>query len=212
MPAHIARTASCMLVLCLAGSSWSCDEALPPREDPSGALTSSLDIASGVFEFRPIAVVPPDTIYSINYLDVSLKIENHYVEVFQDSFKVTGGVEIWDAQYPERRALVSMSRPAKIIPSEAVARGILTLPPNSHVRFTTPWLHYLTDTLTHRNEPAWVHAAMTERLDPAGETYFESVPVQLLAAVSLRLFRKTPPLKTDPIDFFIVYHVYPVHR
>jgi hypothetical protein len=175
----------------------SCQESLPPQEQPPVALRASLEVLS----FGPYVTIrngaPTGTAgaFQIGVTDV-------YDDVLQDSATVEATLEIWLKEMPAIRTTVTATIIDLTTP-QFVQRNIMTLEPDSTAVILKQWAHRDQDSI-----PFWEYVSTRLTSTTGGIPFCESDPVHFVVRGSVRLFRYSPPIIFPEQEFSIVYQVF----
>lgn len=177
----------------------SCDESLPPPEDPFAVLKAEVNMLSlqGIVNVRDGVPLGGAGV-------ISLAMTNVHDEVLDDSAAIEIDLDVWLKSNPAVRAHLRFDE-AYLTTSGALAGGILTMRPNSPVAFYYPWSHRASDGTTF-----WDHLRLTQRYTREGVPFCESDTVTLSAIGEVRLFPRIAPAPFPERDFKIVYRIYNV--
>ncbi len=115
------------ILLIIGGILSSCDEPLPPRDDPTVVFQGKIEP-----EFALLS--------STNALLVILKVKNVFDESLQGIALLTGNVEIAWAPFPDIRKIATLG-PGNLIHARKydVRTGLLTIDPGDSIVFLYSW-------------------------------------------------------------------------
>ena len=105
----------------------SCDETLPPREEPRDFLVATIGL-------NPGPVVIRDTAGGASEGSFVLELKNLFDEVLQDSALVRGTIEVWLKNNPAQRRLIVCTEGD--LSSNVVRFGLATLGVDSTAKLT----------------------------------------------------------------------------
>ncbi len=171
----------------------SCDESLPPREDPQEFLHATLSAEGGI-----VGVSPDSSIIRGGWLIV--RVRNSYAEVLQADAAIEVDVDVWRLDAPEERSIVRMSQ-QDVAGRWLVRNGQTTLPPDSIALIVKDMNH-----TTSTGAPFWTLVPLHRRLTKDGY-YCESSAVPFGARATVKLFKSVAPVKTDEVHFDVIYQV-----
>lgn len=180
-----------LLSLC----AWSCEELLPPRDQPKDFLISSFGIKSAILV---IDAGPPFRRY--DNLNMLFTVANRYDDVLQDSAYGKATADIWLKNDPSIRVHLEQQRIY-----DHVTGGILTIRPNDSVVVQLGW-----DSRHPTPGYVWTRYRSTIHVDRQGRTYYQTEPIGMVAKGSIQLWKSLPAQSFEPIEFFVVYFIYPV--
>jgi hypothetical protein len=187
---------SLFAVLSVVASSFStCEESLPPREEPNVYLEAEYSVSTGVVEIRDSAAVGLGGAFTVS-------VKNVYVEVLQENEFARAEIDVWLREMPEQRSKVIATRRELTDPS-IVYGGLLTLRPNARATFLKQWDH---KTLGGRH--LWEFVRLTQKYTPRGEPYLESDPLRLAASGKVQLFQARGITKLPRIEFELIYRIF----
>jgi hypothetical protein len=178
-----------LLSLCV----WSCDESLPPRDQPQDFLTLSFGIKSALLVIDP---APPRRRY--DSLTILFTVANRYNDVLVDSAWGKATADIWLKDDPSISVHLEQQRIY-----DHVSNGFLIIRPNDSVVVQLPW---------NSRHPTpgqiWTRYRSTTHVDGQGRRYYQTEPIHLVAKGSIQLWKHVPMQSFEPIEFFVVYLVY----
>ena len=173
----------------------SCEEALPPRNEPRTFLVSTI-------ELNPGPVVLQDSSETAREGSFILALRNIFDEVLQDSARVKATIEIWLKDDPSQRRVLVLDE--NDLSNVVVRFGIATLGVDSAARFARAWNHR-----TDNGTLFWRFSRhLYLRYSHAGTPYCETDPMQFLATASIQLFKNVQPVKTRTFEFSLTYWVF----
>ncbi len=175
----------------------SCDESLPPRDQPGQFLSVVLNEYGEVFNIGP---------FSANTALFRISVENTYDEVLQDSALMGGSVEVWDVARPNLRAVLPVKF-AKTVPP--ISGGVITLDPNTELLVMVDWSHYVKDAVTDTTIPIWSGVPSVAAIDSAGQEFQLVDPITIRARATIQPFKTAGILTMNQVQFVARYHVYP---
>jgi hypothetical protein len=182
------------LVLATCVLMFSCDESMPPREDPQGFLQATLSAEGGI-----VAVASDSSIVRGGWLIVHVK--NTYNEVLQADAQIQVDVDLWRLDAPDERTSVRMSE-QDVAGRWLVRNGLTTLPPDSIALIVKDMNHN-----TSSGIPFWSLVRLNPRPTKDGTVYCESGAVPFGAKASVKLFKSVAPIETNEVHFVVVYQV-----
>lgn len=172
-----------------------CEESLPPRNEPQRFLQANYSVATGVVEIRDSAAVGLGGAFTIS-------VKNIYVEVLQDSEYARADIDVWLRDFSEQQGKVVSTKRELTDPS-LVSGGQLTLRPNVTATFLKQWEHR-----TIGGRRFWDFVRLTLKSTPLGEPYLESDPVNFVATGRVQLFKTKGPERLPQIQFALVYRIF----
>jgi len=186
----------------------SCDETLPPREEPRDFLTAELTGESRTLQVR----VYPDSIIDGVQQSLHIRVMNLYEEVLQDTAKVNGSAEVWMTNTPSQMVVLQGDHFNLIGPTQ-VRNGLLTLEPAGdqaerdlvHMVLSMGWT-------TSSGKFHWELVDTVWRTDRWGELYVQTAPIHFMARASMQVFKNVQAQPTNEIVFDLVYIVYGLPR
>lgn len=171
-----------------------CDESLPPRSDPTNILQPSLIPPHDIIEMQD--GMP---IRSAGAFSASLK--NTYSEVLEKEADIQVSISVWMATSSEVHRTIRLTSTSLTYP---VLRGnMLTLLPRDSARFFGWW-----DQRTDDGVPFWNYVRLTEKIGANGEPYKDSDPIEMVAQVSMQVFKNVQPRTGPPIHFTVMYRLF----
>ena len=205
------------LLTLLALSVSSCEELLPPRDDPQDLLTATVTAQSGLFAFVDTSTAQhlrwgqwsPD-VFFIESIGFVLAITNHYDEVLQGPPYLKGKMEVQVS--PTRRGTFEFEG-GVYWPPTLIQGDMLTLEPGDTLYLQVAWDHFLRPGIPIW-EKDWSGGAMTflgtEFLPgfPFRLGKFRSPPVRLEITGSIQVFEKLPPVEVGKAELTAIYDVY----
>jgi len=172
----------------------SCEETLPPREEPRNFLVATIGL-------NPGPVVIQDSTGSAREGSFVLELKNLFDEVLQDSALVQGTIEIWLKKDPSQRRLITCTEGD--LSNNVVRFGLATLGVDSSAKLTKAWNHK-----TNEGVPFWSFGSLSPRISHGGVPYCESDSLQFVARATIQLFRNVQPVPTQQIEFSLTYWVF----
>ncbi|MEO8168074.1 MAG: hypothetical protein ABI623_07500 [bacterium] len=173
----------------------SCDELLPPREEPNQFLRASYSVVGGAVEVRDSTPVG-----LIGGFIVSVK--NIYNEVLQDQEFARADIDVWMRDLPEQRGKAVAVR-RDLTDQSLLIGGQLTLRPNIVATFLNQWGHETT-----AGKHFWEFVSSHFVAVPFTNGYWESDSVRLVASCKVQLFKTRAPVRLPQIQFTVVYRVW----
>jgi len=189
------RISSSLGILIVLSFSLSCDEALPPRDEPQRYLQASYSVVEGVVEIRDSIAVGFG-----GRLVVSVK--NIYAEVLQGDEYARADFDVWLRDMPEQRGKAIATKRDLTDPS-LVYLGQLTLRPNVTATFLKQWEH---KTISGRY--FWEFVNLHFVSVPFTNGYWESDSVRLVARGKVQLFKTRAQEVLPLIQFTLVYRLW----
>ncbi len=173
----------------------SCDESLPPRNEPTKFLEASYFVTSGAVEVRDST--PTGLVGAI-----SVSVKNVYDEVLQSEEFAQAELDVWMLDAPGRRGkVVATSR--NLTDQSLVSGRQLTLRPNVTALFLKQWEH-----ATVEGKHFWEFVNSHFVAVPNSNGYWESAPVRLVASGRVQLFKDRAPELLPQIQFTLIYRVW----
>jgi hypothetical protein len=177
----------------------SCDETLPPRNDPENFLAASLGVMGNVVTMYAMS---SDTVAPQSDGGFTLGLKNLHDEVLQGKAHVEGRIEVWVKDNPLHRAAV-IADVRDLITAGVVVGDTATLGVDSTARFIRQWSRRTTE----RNF-FWEYVRLSPKVTSNGVPYCESDSIHFVARATIHLFENTPPQKTPEIQFVLVYKIF----
>ena len=170
----------------------SCDESLPPRDEPEKFLQATYSIATGTVEIRDSMVFGLAGGFVVS-------VKNINTEVLQDVEAARVELDVWLRDSADVRTKVVATKRELTDPS-FVSGGLFTLRPNVSANFLKQWDHR-----TASGKPFWEYVPMTLKYDEHGNPYFETDSVRFVAKGKVQLFKTKAPELLPQIQFTLVY-------
>lgn len=186
---------STLVTLIVLSFSLSCDEALPPRDEPQRYLQASYSVFEGVVEVRDSVAVG----FGGRFL---VSVKNIYSEVLQDDEYARADIDVWLRDRPEQGGKAIASKRDLTDPS-LVYLGQLTLRPNVTATFLKQWEHKTTS-----GRYFWEFVNLHFVPAPFSNGYWESDSVRLVARGRVQLFRTRAQEVLPLIEFTLVYRLW----
>jgi hypothetical protein len=173
-----------MTLAALAASvvSLSCEEILPPREEPAKILKAAMAALVGVVVF--------------------LTVKNLHDEVLQERALVQADIDVAMRNMPTNRAVVHADKD-DLLNSWILRANQITLAPDTAAQLIKQWDHR-----TAEGVPFWEFVRLTLKFTPRGEPYLESDPVNFVAKAEVQVFENVPREKTPQIEFSLIYNIF----
>jgi hypothetical protein len=187
--------AKLLSIFCLLLSGFSCEESLPPHEEPRDFLESTYTVTESVVEIRDSMVQNAAGTFVIS-------VKNVYVEVLQDEEFARGEVDVWLRDQPQQHGRILATR-RDLTNQTLVYGGILTLRPNETATFLKQWQHRTTE-----GRWFWEFVRLTEKRTSHGGRYMESDSVRFIAKGKAQLFKTRAPESLPSIQFTLVYRIF----
>lgn len=190
--------------------SLSCDETLPPREEPKKFLKASLNAKPLIVRMDvdssgqlPYGVPPyPERVSGTNG-SLELSLVSYYNEVLQDEVQIRGTIDVWLAERPDVRTTVTITE-ADVDYPVFDPDGLLTLVPGDSVHSARQWSH-----IASNGRAFYRYGPLRLSFDPATRRgYYESAPVRLNASGTFQVFKNVQAEKTEVFEFELVYRLY----
>lgn len=198
-----------LILVAISWCAFSCDEFLPPREDPENVVDAILQIDSRIHVVRldSNGIILPNglTVASAHYI-----ITNLYDEVLSDLESVFAEVEISIRDHPSYRRTLLADRRNLVGPVQ-VFSGTLTLEPGGPpAHIVVSWAHFLDLGIPDSTVGVWElpFIRFEEQIGPDSAKYLESERIWFSANASGRLWRNMPEKKAPGIQFWHIYRVY----
>lgn len=172
----------------------SCEESLPPREDPPQVLTASLSVEPG-------PAILEDSISVGRGGTINMDVTNLYDEVLQDTAQIRGTVDVWMRTDTTRRATIRFDERA-LLSGGALQHHVLTIRVNQKIYFAHQWSHRTDDSVYF-----WRFANLTLYYDGQGRPYYASDTLLMAARGSLQVFKKVQPIQLPEVHYSIWYFV-----
>jgi hypothetical protein len=176
----------------------SCDESLPPREQPATVLVPSIEI------LNPPIIAIRDSLPTGTTGAFLVKVLNVYDEVLQDTARVRLDLEIWLKDHPEHRAVVAATE-EDLVNSRILSGRILTLGVDTAAIIQRQWDHRASDGV-----PFWRYVSTYPASTPSGVPFCESDTVTFRVKATVQLFNIVQPQILPEWEFRIVYRVFGV--
>lgn len=176
---------------------FSCDESLPPREEPPSVLASALTIVNAG---NPIVIrngFPAGTMGA-----VQIRVTNVYDDVLQDLSILEGRVEIWAKVNPEIRAVILLTE-SDLVTYNLLNGGTLTIGVDTTLIMLRQWSHR-----TVSDVPIWEYFPLFPGVSPGGEPYCISNPVTFVVRCSLRIFKSYGQIQFPDQEVTLTYQVF----
>jgi hypothetical protein len=177
--------------------SLSCEESLPPQQEPPVALRANLQVLA----FGPYVSIrngaPTGTSGAFE-----VTVTNIYDDVLQDSATVEVTLEVWLKDRPEIRTVVQADV-GNLTTDSLVLGNIMTLEPNSTAIVLKQWNHR-----TQESIPFWDYVPTYLTYSTGGIPFCLSDPVHFVVRGSVRLFKYAPPLTLPDQEFSLVYQIF----
>ena len=184
-----------LLSFALALSACSCDESLPPRDDPPNFLQPTFSPLSGRVVFPEGDTVAVGLVG--NFL---ISIKNTYVEVLQGQEDIQVDIDMWLVNQPDKRGHIHGNR-NNVLNYELLDSASLTLPPDSSVRILIGGDHRTLD-----GTRFWNYGNMRLHSEPQ-QDYFLSDSMLFEATAKVRLFKYVDSLPTLRARFMLAYFI-----
>jgi hypothetical protein len=182
-------------ILIVLSFSLSCDETLPPRDEPRQALETSAIAVEGT------VVVRGGVTDGLNGAFI-MKVKNVYSEVLQGEEYVHGDVDVWLRDLPEQRTTVRATR-SNLTNPNLVAAGLVTLGPDTTATLLTRWNHN-----TSLGQPFWGFGRLTLKFTTRGEPYLESDSLHFIATARIQVFKNVQAKTIGPFEYTLVYNIF----
>jgi hypothetical protein len=174
----------------------SCDEALPPRDEPQQFLVTTAVVVDGSVSYRN------------GFLDglggtLLLSVRNAYSEVLEQKERLRGDVEIWMRDLPEKRASVHTDGRDLTDPS-IMHNNLATLLPGMSAVMLRQWEHRVSGG-PDSGRFFWEFVDSTMKFTQNGEPYWESDTVHFLAEARIQVFENVQAVRVRQIAFGVVY-------
>jgi hypothetical protein len=176
----------------------SCDESLPPREQPATVLLPSIEI------LNPPIIAIRDSLPIGTTGAFLVKVLNVYDEVLQDTSRVRLELEIWLKDQPEHRAVVTATE-EDLVNYRILTGRILTLGVDTAAIIQRQWDHRASDGV-----PFWRYVPTHPASTPSGEPFCESDTVTFGVKATVQIFNIVQPQVLPEWEFRIVYRVFGV--
>lgn len=160
-----------------------CDESLPTYQMPQNTLALTRVLAGQ-------GTVGEGSIV----LNILIKGENLYDEVFQDTVNIEGNVKIWWVRNPEFEANLPINN-TQFIPPTPIHGRVMTLAPGGTFSLQLAWFLMLDD---GRYLPEYLEYGNT---DSNGIQHAR--PETLRIEVEMTLFQNLGLLQAEPVDFVL---------
>jgi hypothetical protein len=194
----------------------SCEEVLPPRDDPENVLEVSMSIESALFKFVETnrilgsgGIFPSDS-FAIDNVGILFAISNHHDEVLQGLPYLKGELEIQVRNDPTRRGTL-MFEGGVVFPPSVIQEGMLTIVPGDTAFVQLSWNHYFRPGVPAW-ERDWFDGSMTYRheIDRNGNRWdvFRSSPIVFEVRGKLQAFENLQAESLKRTEFTGIYDVY----
>jgi hypothetical protein len=176
----------------------SCDESLPPRDEPEDYLDTRMNVLGGRVAFQ-IGETSP----SMENGAFFITMKNLYSEVLQESAFVLVETEVYLKDRPNEKAIVRADE-RHLMNKTTIIRGRLaTLAPDSVATWQRQWEHK-----TEYGKPFWDFSPLTIGYTKSGKKYYDSEELHFVARSKARLFKQAPMEQTLGIEFALAYRIY----
>jgi hypothetical protein len=172
-----------------------CDESLPPRNDPTSFLSTSLTFGSGLI--------------AINGEDVTIgqrlvaSGKNLYDDVLDEEEGVGGAIVVMVRGRPDMRRTIPI-RVDDLVSTRMLYGSHLAIGVDSAVTFAVYW-----NQLADDGKPFWnVARGYREMYTPLGVKYYESDSLDFEATGTLKVFKKLPAITLPTIRFRAMYQLW----
>jgi hypothetical protein len=172
----------------------SCDESLPPRDDPQNFLSAAFQ--------APTRVVVIDSGRVQSGLNLLVTLRNNYTEVFQDVADIRGPVVVFMTARPDARQTLPITSP-HLVTSWMLRGGLFTIGVDSAALFGVPWSQVMDG-----GTEFWRTVPLHLRFSSGGAPYWESDSVRFTAQGSVKVFEKVPGISWPTIQFVIIYQIF----
>jgi hypothetical protein len=189
-----------IMIVVLLSSLLSCDESLPPREQPSVFLNATLRMSDQTFVIR---YQPPGG----QPAGIFVQVENIFDEVLQDSLYVRGTVEIRDMKRPGLLWRQDLRR-SEIVPQTVVSGKLLTLLPHESIGLKNTWSHLFVDQ-NGITQDAWTGVDTTVHISPYNEVYYITDTLYLKARATVQVMKQAGNVESNEVGFRVVYWIFP---
>ena len=197
-PRHrlLARTLALLAIL-MPALFFSCDESLPPPEDPFAVLQVDLQMLAlnNMINVRDGVPLGGSGV-------ISLAVTNIHDEVLDDSAAIEVDLDVWLKDDPSVRAHLRIDK-TYLTTGGVLVGGVLTMRPRVPITVYYPWSHRAAD-----DTPFWDHVHLTAGLTQGGVPYCQSDTLTFSAEGSARLFPRIAPVPIPVQDFRLLYRVY----
>jgi hypothetical protein len=142
-------------------------------------------------------------------MGMSIRVQNDYDEVLQDTMRIAGSIEIWNRLDPAARAQYQLVREIflEVSPNWVLTHGVLTLEPRGFASLGMSWGHYIRQPVVR---PIWCGQALTPHINPSGEVYYVSDRILLGVKAKIQVFKAVALLSTNEVDAEVEYWIYPL--
>jgi hypothetical protein len=190
-----------VIFILLALGFWSCDESLPPRNDPAVVLQTSFLVN------HPDILVMRDSLPAAGDMTGGFRasVENVYTEVLQDTEQVRLDVEVWLKDQPAARATIHATA-NDLVNIRMVQWNLLTIGIDSAAVVLKQWSHH-----TDAGIPFWNYASgMTPGYTKSGEKYCQTTPLKFAGRAKIQVFKRVQPVVVPAFEFQLVYQVFDI--
>lgn len=184
LPRPVGRLAVLLVPLIL----LSCEELLPPRNDPKVVLAPSIAISSGVVTIRNQTYASGGS--------VVLRAVNVYDEVIQDQQRIRGTVTMSLGTHVQTILFTSSDLQTPTM----LTGNTLTMRPLDTLVLMHIWDHIADD-----DTPLWSLVRWNQLLDSKGAPYYQTDTTWFTITGSFQIFNRAQPMKLSPIRVPIVY-------
>ena len=184
-----------LLPLLLSLGGMSCDESLPPRNDPPLVLAYSLAVHDGIVPVRnglPGGLVGGFESFA----------RNVYTEVLSDTQRIQFKIDITMRDQPENQATVFVER-ENLTNAFLLSGQILTLGLDTACHVYAYW-----DQRTNDGKPFWSFVKLTPGVTLSGEPFLASDPIVVVVSASVQVFKKVQPYHFPPREYTFIYWVF----
>jgi hypothetical protein len=174
----------------------SCDETLPPRNEPRQFLVTSAAGVDGTLTYR-------EGVFEGSGGTILMHVRNTYDEVLQEEERIRGDVEVWMRDMPEKRATIHATK-ANLTNPGLVYAGMVTLGPDTTASLLKRWEHRAT-VGSDSGHFFWEFVDSTLKVNSRGESYYESAPVHFVGNARVQIFKNVQPVTIRHMEFTVVY-------
>ena len=192
---HIYKRLWILLLLLLSLGGLSCDESLPPRNDPPQVLAYSLAVHDGIVPVRnglPSGLVGGFETFA----------RNVYNEVLSDTQRIQFRIDITMRDQPENQATVIVDR-QNLTNAFLLSGQILTVGIDTACHLYAYWNQH-----TNEGKPFWSFVKSSPGRTSSGEPYLASDPIVVVVSASVQVFKKVQPYHFPPTEYTFVYWVF----